>query len=90
MNDIKKLNSDIDLNKLPEGTTILIPANKLSARDMEILEGIGPRSYRLYPVRKGEKLADIMTKRGILRSEMEQLNPGTNLDRLKGTWSSQW
>ncbi len=88
--DIKKLNSDVDLSKLPEGTTILIPANKLSARDKEILDGIGPKSYRLYPVRKGEKIADIMIKRGILRTEMEQLNPGINLDRIKGVLFYIW
>jgi hypothetical protein len=38
----------------------------------------------IYPVRKGEGLADIMAKRSITRAEMEALNANINLDRLKG------
>lgn len=83
IDDLKNLNHDADLDKLQEGQTILIPAGKLSARDKEILDGLSSGSYRLYPVRKGEKLTDIMSKRGIVRSEMQELNPGVNLDRLK-------
>ena len=39
-----------------EGQTLVLPAHKLSARDKEILAGIGPWSYRTYPVRAGETL----------------------------------
>jgi hypothetical protein len=35
-------------------------------------------------VRKGESLPDIINKRSITRSEMATLNPGVNLDKLKG------
>lgn len=39
-----------------EGQTLLLPAGKLSARDKEILAGIGPWTYRTYPVRAGENI----------------------------------
>lgn len=77
------MNPDIDPDKVKEGQTILLPAGKLSSRDKEILEGIG-NVYRVYPVRKGESLKDVITKRNISRQEMVNLNPGVNLDRLKG------
>lgn len=70
-------------NNLAEGQKILLPAGKLSARDKDIIAGIGPRTYRTFPVRKGEKLADIMAPRGLTRQEVEALNPGVNLDRLR-------
>lgn len=41
---------------LTEGQTLLLPSGRLSARDKEILEGIGPWTYRTYPVRAGETL----------------------------------
>lgn len=43
-----------------------------------------PRTTRVYPVRKGEGLADIIGKRSITREEIKALNPGVNVDRLKG------
>lgn len=49
----------------------------------DILEGIGT-VYRVYPVRKGESLADIIERRKISTEEIKGLNPGVNLDRLKG------
>lgn len=76
------LNHDINPDSLVEGQTILLPGGKLSARDREILAGIGPATYRTYPVREGEKLQDIIEKRDISRSEMEALNPGVDLDNL--------
>jgi hypothetical protein len=39
---------------------------------------------RVYPVRKGESLSDIIKKRNITVQEMKDLNPGVNVDRLKG------
>jgi LysM domain len=84
LEELVRLNHDINPDKLEEGQTLLVPADKLSARDKEILAGIGPRSYRTYPVRKGETLADIITKRKITREEMIKLNPDVNLDKLAG------
>jgi hypothetical protein len=69
-------------DSLVEGQTILLPGGKLSSRDREILAGIGPATYRTYPVREGEVLQDIMEKRNITKAEMEALNPGVDLDRL--------
>lgn len=80
--ELVALNHDMNPDSLVEGQTILLPGGKLSARDREILAGIGPATYRTYPVREGEVLQDIMEKRNITRAEMEALNPGINLDRL--------
>ena len=55
-------------------------------RDREILAGIGPATYRTYPVREGEVLQDVMEKRNITRTEMEALNPGVDLDKLSSEW----
>lgn len=35
-------------------------------------------------MRKGEALTDVTKKRNITVQEMKELNPGVNLDRLKG------
>lgn len=35
-------------------------------------------------MRKGESLSDVIKKRNITQAEMKELNPGVNLDRLKG------
>lgn len=75
-------------DSLVEGQTILLPGGKLSSRDREILAGIGPATYRTYPVREGEVLQDIMEKRNITRTEMEALNPGINLDKLSSEWQT--
>ena len=42
---------------LVEGQTLLLPAGALSTRDKEILAGIGPWTYRTYPVRAGENIS---------------------------------
>lgn len=76
------INPDVKPDAVAAGQTILLPAGTLSSRDREILEGIGA-VYRVYPVRKGESLADIITKRSITRQEMKDLNPGVSLDKLK-------
>mmetsp|Transcript_38834 Transcript_38834/g.83627 ORF Transcript_38834/g.83627 Transcript_38834/m.83627 type:complete len:216 (+) Transcript_38834:33-680(+) len=80
--EILAMNPDVSASTVTVGKTILLPAGKLSQRDKEILGGIG-RGYRVYPVRAGENLDDIISKRNISREEMEQLNPGTDLDSLK-------
>lgn len=81
--DVLSINHDIKPDTLREGQTILLPANKLSKRDAEILAGIGPRSYRLYPVRKGETLEAILTARKISQEEFRALNPSAG-DSVKG------
>lgn len=80
--ELVALNHDINPDSLVEGQTILLPGGKLSSRDREILAGIGPATYRTYPVREGELLQDIIEKRNITRAEMEALNPGIDLDKL--------
>ncbi len=83
LREIAAINPGLDLDKVADGQTILLPANRLSARDREILEGIGA-GYRIYPIRAGETLEDVIAKRGITVEEMERLNPGVNLKKLKG------
>ncbi|KAK9840508.1 hypothetical protein WJX74_011027 [Apatococcus lobatus] len=81
--ELVKLNHDLNVDSLREGQTILLPAGKLSGRDREILNGIGAGTYRTYPVRAGERMGDIISKRGITVAEIEALNPGINIDDLK-------
>ena len=82
--ELVKLNHDLNVDSLREGQTILLPAGKLSGRDREILNGIGAGTYRTYPVRAGERMGDIISKRGITVAEIEALNPSINIDDLKG------
>lgn len=82
--ELVKLNHDVKPEDLTEGQTIVLPAGKLSARDKEILQGIGPGTYRTYPVRAGETIEDIISKRSISRREADQLNADLNLDNLFG------
>jgi LysM repeat protein len=82
LEQLLKLNHNTSPDALTEGQTLLLPSGRLSARDKEILEGIGPWTYRTYPVRAGETLNDIISKRKITHAEMEALNPGVDLDRL--------
>eukprot|EP00775_Hariotina_reticulata_P004805 gene4804-5053_t len=81
---VVSINPDVKPDAVGAGQTILLPAGTLSSRDREILEGIGS-VYRVYPVRKGENLSDIISKRQISKQEMSGLNPGVNLDKLKGS-----
>jgi LysM repeat protein len=76
------INPEVKPDAVSAGQTILLPSGSLSSRDKEILEGIGA-VYRVYPVRKGESLTDIIKKRNITVQEMKDLNPGVNVDRLK-------
>jgi hypothetical protein len=46
--------------------------------------GIGSNTYRTYPVRTGESIDDIISKRNISRAEVDALNPEANLDKLQG------
>lgn len=80
--EVTNINIGMDPAKIKEGATILLPSGNLSSRDREILQGIGT-TYRVYPVRRGESLNDIISKRSIERVEVQGLNPGVNLDKLK-------
>lgn len=61
-----------------------MPVGKLSERDRLILDGMGKGKYRTYPMRKGEKLSDVLSKRKITLKEFEDLNPGVNPDKIQG------
>ena len=73
--DVLNLNTDLNPDVIIAGKTILLPAGKLSERDLEIVEGIRTGGVRDYPVRAGEKLEDILDKRGITMEEFKNLNP---------------
>eukprot|EP01023_Acetabularia_acetabulum_P039999 TRINITY_DN3865_c0_g2_i3.p3 TRINITY_DN3865_c0_g2~~TRINITY_DN3865_c0_g2_i3.p3 ORF type:complete len:210 (+),score=47.37 TRINITY_DN3865_c0_g2_i3:143-772(+) len=79
--ELLSLNDQINPDFLVEGQTLIVPAGKLSSRDKDILEGIGPSSYRTYPVRAGENIQDIISKRGISMEEIEQLNPEADFSK---------
>lgn len=83
--DILSVNHGLKKDVIEEGQTILLPSSKLSERDREILDGVkGKGKYRAYPVRKGETIEDIISKRGIKIAEVEALNEGVDLASLKG------
>ena len=86
--DIVSLNHALLKDKVEEGQTILLPSGKLSTRDKEILAGVKSKGYRAYPVRKGEKIEDITEKRKIAMADVEALNEGVKLGRLKGACGS--
>lgn len=83
MEELQKLNHQLESSDLVDGMTILVPADQLSARDKDIISGIGKYSYRTYPVRKGETVEDIISKRGITMAELEKLNPDVQLGKVK-------
>ena len=82
--DVLSVNHGLRQNEIEEGQTILLPSNKLSERDREILDGVKTKGHRAYPVRKGETIEDIIEKRGIKMQEVEALNEGVDLSSLKG------
>ena len=83
--DILSVNHGLKKDAILEGQTILLPSSKLSVRDREILDGVkGKGKYRAYPARKGEKIEDIIGKRGIKMAEVEKLNEGVDLASLQG------
>jgi hypothetical protein len=84
MKEVLKLNHNIDPNSLKEGSTIILPLGKLSARDRQILDGMRSGHYRTYPVRKGETIDDILSKRKITMDEFKALNPDINVKKIKG------
>lgn len=84
LNQLIKLNHEIDPNNVQPDQTILVPVGKLSERDRLILDGMGKGKYRTYPMRKGEKLSDVLSKRNITLKEFEDLNPGVDPDKIQG------
>jgi len=85
-NDVKKYNKSLSKEgaELSPGMTILLPAERLSKRDQEIIDGIkGINEPRVYPTRGGETIEDIITPRKISKAEVERLNPSLKLGTLK-------
>lgn len=83
LEDVLQLNPDISPDVIIAGQTILLPAGKLSERDKEIFGGIVTGEARLYPVREGETLEDILGKRGITMKEFTALNPDINVNNIE-------
>jgi hypothetical protein len=84
-----KLNHEIDPNNVREDQTILVPVGRLSDRDRLILDGMGSGKYRTYPIRKGEKLDEVLAKRNISKEEFEKLNPEIEFSKVSGMLSSR-
>lgn len=62
----------------------MVPVGKLSDRDRLILDGMRQGKYRTYPIRKGEKLEEVLSKRGISMEEFKKLNPDVNPKKVPG------
>lgn len=77
------MNKKVDVREVRPGQTILLPANALSDRDRKILNGIKAKGPRVYPVRKGETIREIAQNRGIPMEKIRELNPRTDLRRIK-------
>ena len=80
--EVRKYNKSIakESDELKPGMTILLPAEKLSKRDQEIIDGIKSiNKPRVYPTRAGETIDDILTPRKIAKGDVERLNPGVKL-----------
>jgi len=81
--EILEMNKGIEGSTIRTGQTLLIPGNKLSLRDMSIISGLAPgQKVREYPLRKGEKVADVAAARGISMDEIKELN-GKRWKKLK-------
>lgn len=84
---IKKLNHGLE-EDIVQGEVILLPTGHFSARDAQIMQGIfqgiGHAGVRVYPVREGETITDIIVKRGIHIDEVTALNPDIDLENLSG------
>eukprot|EP00958_Prasinococcus_capsulatus_P020986 scaffold2799_cov408-Prasinococcus_capsulatus_cf.AAC.10 len=85
---IKKLNHGIEEDTIVAGEVLLLPTGHFSTRDTQIMQGIfqgiGHAGVRVYPVRQGETITDIIVKRGIHIDEVEALNPDVDLEHLSG------
>ena len=85
VSEVRKYNKKLGEGAtLAPGTTILLPAEKLSSRDQAIIDGIDKiNEPRVYPTRAGETIEDIIAPRKISRADVERLNPGVKLGALK-------
>ena len=85
--EVRRINTSLANGGEPAaGTTILLPAERLSKRDQEIIDGIrGVNEPRVYPVRAGESLDEIISARKITLAEFERLNPKTSGTLKAGT-----
>ena len=85
VSEVRKYNKKLgDGSALAPGTTILLPAEKLSSRDQAIIDGIDKiNEPRIYPTRAGETIEDIIAPRKISKADVERLNPGVKLGALK-------
>lgn len=81
---LKNMNKKIGPN--PKiGETILIPSGALSARDLEIINGIAKiNAPRTYVPRKGETIGDVITARKIDFADVQKLNPDVKLGTFTG------
>lgn len=82
VHELLSLNHELDEERFEEGQSILVPAEAMSKQDRQVLSNMMERQYRTYVVRRHEAIEDIIEPRDIDLSEVEQLNPGTDLDDL--------
>eukprot|EP01025_Chloroclados_australasicus_P009573 TRINITY_DN13659_c0_g1_i3.p2 TRINITY_DN13659_c0_g1~~TRINITY_DN13659_c0_g1_i3.p2 ORF type:complete len:243 (+),score=26.35 TRINITY_DN13659_c0_g1_i3:200-928(+) len=85
LSELMKLNHDIDPDNLKEGQTIILPLGSLSERDKEMIKGMDRGKYRVYPLRKGESLEDVLSKRKITMVEFLKLNPELDINNMAET-----
>lgn len=85
--EVRRINKSLESGGEPAaGTTILLPAEKLSKRDREIIDGIRRvNEPRVYPVRAGERVEEIIAARKITLGEFERLNPKVGAAPKAGT-----
>ena len=85
MNEVRKLNTKIDMSQLQVGQTLLLPAGRFSSRDLQMLQGLETGTdHRKYVVRDKERIKEIVQKRGISLDEVQRLNPNMNLQKIRG------
>jgi len=82
VHELLSLNHELDVEHFKEGQNILVPADTMSKQDRHVLNNMMDRSYRTYVVRRHEAIEDIIEPRDIRLSEVEQLNPDSDLDNL--------
>ena len=82
---LRNMNKKIGSATPKIGQTILIPSGALSARDLEIINGIAKiNAPRTYIPRKGETIGDVITARKIDFAEVQKLNPEVKLGTFSG------
>jgi len=82
---LRNMNKKIGSGTPKIGQTILIPSGALSARDLEIINGIAKiNAPRTYIPRKGETIGDVITARKIDFAEVQKLNPEVKLGTFSG------